>query len=417
MPVGEARSDHRARRLARPAAADVRQAGERTPAAAPARAGGDGDGGDGTREPGESDKQATHGARVSRLALPAATLSQSAVNRRFAREVLAIARRAALTATARRDALCASLMPCLADIARVLAAPSLFALATGCGAAASNAPPPPPAVTVAPAAAAAPAASSTADASGNDIVGLYTRACNGGSDVGCNNLGLVYLYGRHRTKKDPAKAVGLFQRGCELGSAVACGNLGYMLLDGTGAPPDEGRGLDLLGRACDGSSWEFCVVLGNYYFDGAHEDAPRATSFYDRACRGGFQAACADLAAALQIGKGAAKNTKRAAELYEPACKAGVAIACTGLANLAMVGEGVAKNPDRARLLYLKGCTDDSPAGCYVLGVICAGGKLGDEAPCAAHGQDLLKRACDAGYPKACTELAAWLQKQEASAP
>src|SRR5579871_6169820 len=79
---------------------------------------------------------------------------------------------------------------------------ALAAVATGC-AHASNAPPAPPVVVPL----AAASASGASDKSPASVVGLYTRACDEGSAVGCNDLALLYLEGRSGAARDVNKAV------------------------------------------------------------------------------------------------------------------------------------------------------------------------------------------------------------------
>ena len=40
----------------------------------------------------------------------------------------------------------------------------------------------------------------------------YTKACDGGSAVACNKLGLIYYTGSNNVKKDSIKAVELFKK-------------------------------------------------------------------------------------------------------------------------------------------------------------------------------------------------------------
>ncbi|HLK41204.1 MAG TPA: hypothetical protein VKU41_30845 [Polyangiaceae bacterium] len=106
----------------------------------------------------------------------------------------------------------------------------------------SNLPPPPPQVSVLPTPTARARLPET-------VVGLYTRACDGGSAVGCSNLGIVFSEGRDGATRDDARAQAMFQRACDLGSPAGCGNLGALLRSS-----DEVRAIGLLTRSCD-ASW------------------------------------------------------------------------------------------------------------------------------------------------------------------
>jgi TPR repeat protein/predicted Zn-dependent peptidase len=268
---------------------------------------------------------------------------------------------------------------------------------------------PPPAPSVPPLAALS--APTTAHEAAPTVTGLYTRACDGGSAVGCNSLALVYLEGRSGQKRDPPRAVTLFQRACDLGSPAACGNLGFLTRQGIGVSQDLVRAIGLLTRACDASWWEGCYWLADILFEGDYEDRPRALAALEPACKAGHPKSCASMGVLLQAGKGVPKDSKRAADLLDHACAADVAFACTWLGNMLVQGDGVARDAERARNVYAKGCTDDYPTGCYVFGIVCAKGELGDDYLKRADG--LLKRACDHGEADACALLADRMEQGE----
>jgi TPR repeat protein len=141
---------------------------------------------------------------------------------------------------------------------------------------------------------------------------------------------------------------------------------------------DERRAIGLLTRACD-ASWSLaCYWLGDIYFSGEFEDPPQAFLVWERACKANDQRSCASEGVMLQLGKGVGKDLRRALALLTEACKAGVFHACTASANMMAEGDGVPRDVGRARAAYEKGCSDEYPAGCYVLGLMCASGKLGD---------------------------------------
>jgi TPR repeat protein len=283
---------------------------------------------------------------------------------------------------------------------------ALAVVAAGC-AHPSNAPPAPPVV----APLAAPSASAPSGKSPADAVGLYTRACDGGSAMGCNNLGLVYLEGRSGQARDVAKAVRLLQRACDLNpGSMGCTNLGFLLHQGETVPKDEVRALGLLARACDAQSWQGCYWLGEIYAGSERNDPALALQVWERACKAGDQRSCTGQALFLVEGKGGVtKDTKRAVPLLETACKKEVAAACTLLGNLTIEGDGVTRDVERARSVYAKGCTDDNPQGCYIYGLVCASGRLGEEY--VERAESLLRHACDLRYADACATLASRLEK------
>ena len=269
----------------------------------------------------------------------------------------------------------------------------------------SNLPPPPPDVrTLRPA-----SDSSTPPKAPSTIIGLYERSCEGGSAVGCNNLGIVYLEGQHGAKPDRARAERLFERGCDLGAAVGCGNLGFLLRE-----TNTVRAIGLLTRACDGAWLDGCYWLGDIYSQGDHEDLPQAFAVLERACKDGHQRSCASLGLLYQAGRGVTSDARKAAALFDGACSAKVDFACTLLGNLLLSDPKAPADAERARVAYEKGCTDSFPSGCYAFGAACASGKLGKDWLDRADA--LLRRACEHGVAEACAVLAKRMEDQS-SAP
>jgi TPR repeat protein len=289
--------------------------------------------------------------------------------------------------------------------ALVSALAGLSVVATGC-AQASNAPPAPPVV----APLAAPSASAASGKAPADAVGLYTRACDEGSAMGCNNLGLAYVDGGLGQARDVAKGARLLQRSCDLNpGSMGCTNLGFLLHQGEVLPKDELRALGLLTRACDAESWQGCYWLGEVYAGSERNDPARALQVWERGCKGGDQKSCTGQALFLVLGKGVAKDTKRAVPLLETACKKEVAAACTLLGNLTIEGDGVARDVERAGRLYAKGCADDNAQGCYIYALVCASGRLGEDY--VERADTLLRHACDLRWADACAMLASRLEK------
>jgi TPR repeat protein len=229
------------------------------------------------------------------------------------------------------------------------------------------------------------------------------RACDRGSAVDCNALGLVFLEGRSGAPVLVPRAAELFEHGCDLGLPTACTNLGFLFREGIGVPKDAVRAIGLLTRGCDGSAWDASKLLGDIYFEGEHEDLPLAFKVVERACEAGHQASCASAGSMLWLGKGVPKDTVRAASHLEKACGADVALACTILGNLLLSGDGVSGDIEHVRSAFEQGCTAKNPLGCYVFGVLCATGKLGSEY--VERGEPALDRACEAKNANACDAL------------
>jgi TPR repeat protein len=133
-------------------------------------------------------------------------------------------------------------------------------------------------------------------------------------------------------------------------------------------------------------------------------DLAKAHALYDRACRGGYLAACFNLGLAHTNGEGGAKDAKRALPLFKRACDGQLAIACTNLGSLYATGEGVAANDTLAFELYERGCAGGDPKGCVNLGVACNQGR--GTAKDVKRAATYFDKACTGGEGVACNELA-----------
>src|SRR6185436_8391727 len=63
---------------------------------------------------------------------------------------------------------------------------------------------------------------------------LYKKACDGGEQRACAELGAFSRRGQGGLPKDPLKAANLFKQACDGGSAHGCGLLGELVEKGEG---------------------------------------------------------------------------------------------------------------------------------------------------------------------------------------
>jgi TPR repeat protein len=134
---------------------------------------------------------------------------------------------------------------------------------------------------------------------------------------------------------------------------------------------DRQHVLALLVKACDADdgcvtlSSRACTRLGGAYLRGrgVPADVQRGLDYLGRACQGGDPTACHALASFLSDGELTAREPGRALALREAACAEG--IGCVDLAGLYERGEDRApRDPDRALALYRWACDDHDPKGC-----------------------------------------------------
>ncbi len=89
---------------------------------------------------------------------------------------------------------------------------------------------------------------------------LYREACDGGSVLECNLLGIMYEIGDGVTR-DLGQAATLFQRACDGEIMQSCYRLGVMYANGTGVTQDLGQAIAFFQQACDGGETQSCSQL------------------------------------------------------------------------------------------------------------------------------------------------------------
>ena len=128
---------------------------------------------------------------------------------------------------------------------------------------------------------------------------LYKKACDGGVELGCANLGLLYESGLG-VQKDPRKAIELYKNGCNKGGAHSCYNLGNAYRKGE-------------------------IVAQDYQL---------AMSAYVNACEAGDVPSCANIGAMYELGLGVEKDEMKAYHIYKVACFRGLNKACPQMKRL-----------------------------------------------------------------------------------
>jgi len=194
---------------------------------------------------------------------------------------------------------------------------------------------------------------------------LEERACAGGNDDGCFDLGYFSLLGLFGFARDSIRAAQLLEATCKRGHANACFQLGWNYEFGRTVAPDRQRAAVFYQQACDAArdtndvmGLMGCHFLGSAYDEGrgVTEDAAHAGRLYDRACQGGNGSGCNNLGHHYQEGRAVAKDASRAAQLYDRACQLGNPSGCDNLSLLYERGNGVPRDADRANQLRQQAC-------------------------------------------------------------
>lgn len=291
--------------------------------------------------------------------------------------------------------------------------------------------------------------------------GLYKKACDADSGVGCRQLSRLASTGLG-VQRDLHTAMNLEERACTLNDGVACAIQAERYWTATGVYPSEqrarelyNRAVDLLDAQCKAGSGEACSQLGVVFTNGwgIQADLERAEAAYrsgadldSKACKEEDGSACLRLASAKKKGRGVPVDAAASVTLFETACLYGVANACRELGAdassipLARIYEAECSKgrcaqscayaaeahdalaaPDRAVELHLKACSMGHGSSCErvkntkgAVDAYRAACEHGDGAACAALGgllteargvEEALSRGCELAEPSACLTL------------
>ncbi len=186
---------------------------------------------------------------------------------------------------------------------------------------------------------------------------LFGPACAAGHPYACAALAVLVAEGR--APGTPADAAQLFEQACEAGDPFGCNGLGVLAQDGTGMPTDTVRAAWLFHRACAGGKDYGCRNLASV--------VSRAQAWYELACNGGDERACALRGLALRSGLGVAPDPFAARDLLGAACAANLGPACTWLGQLYEIGQLGVIDADSARAAYQTACELDEAPACELL--------------------------------------------------
>lgn len=208
-------------------------------------------------------------------------------------------------------------------------------------------------------------------------VPFWQQACTEGRRNGCDVLSKLEA------------------RYCNDGSGWACNELGILAASGRAAPVPAP--VNAFGRACSLGTREGC------------ENAAAAQGAQAASAAAGMPAfrqappQPADYPILLQEGRGRLDGLPPA-ELFEAACHQGWADGCNRLASVHYYGQqGAPRDVGRAVAALLRGCELKAPRSCADAGIILL---RGDGVPSdPERGRAYLKRACDEGFRRACSQL------------
>jgi len=148
---------------------------------------------------------------------------------------------------------------------------------------------------------------------------------------------------------------------------------------------------------CTAKAWDRCAEQA---LSAKREgDYVQAHALYRKACEGGSADACGNWGVMFEHGLGVLVDLPESRRLYREACDDGSAHGCVNLGFLLEQGRGVSRDVGAAAGLYRTACDAGQMRGCGRLGWLVSTGAVVDEARAAA---ELLDRACEGDYPRAC---------------
>jgi len=201
------------------------------------------------------------------------------------------------------------------------------------------------------------------------------------------------------------------QRAVELGSARAMVLLGRLSELGKGVPKDLAKAIALYRKACTGGAQEGCHNLAFQIAAGnaGKKDVEEARRLYDAACKSGLKPSCDELAKlpapdllAPVVAAFDTQDYRGAVKLGTPLCAAGNMDAC---ATIGTARWELGQKKDAIKL-WDKACAGKVGWACTELSTVYWNGEgvRKDEA----KGFALAKQGCELGDPQACTTAGSW---------
>jgi len=240
-----------------------------------------------------------------------------------------------------------------------------------------------------------------------ETIALFQKSCGLHDGEGCSKLAGYHLCGVGVTR-DLSKAATYAEQGCDYGYKESCNNVAMLIAypDPPISPPIAFQ-YAVKGCSAPKPDPQSCNTLGLMYLQGIGTpvDPVKSAAIFEDQCKQQNAGACANLAMQAYLGMGIPRDLARAAKLAESACNAGMPSACNTLGGI-LIDQGGDANIGRAELLFTNICNQPNGSGaCDNLGQLYAHGagaiKVDKDKASAAY-----KKACDAGFAKACTHLA-----------
>jgi hypothetical protein len=214
-------------------------------------------------------------------------------------------------------------------------------------------------------------------------------------------------------RPDATAALGALTKACELGRLDACSLAARAVREGSGAPRDPKKALDLDARACAKGGATACADLGLalHVAVGKARDEAGSIAAYRRACELGDGGGCEALGAIYWSGSGVKIDRARAFDLFVSACEIGHS-GCAALRDHVKDDPSAQQSRARALVALHVACEQDGDEdACGATALM--GEKPGEYSPaplCSAGDYAACRAACAAApVGEACLGLGAAL--------
>jgi TPR repeat protein len=232
----------------------------------------------------------------------------------------------------------------------------------------------------------------------NDTMRFSERACTLKSADGCSMLGFMYYTAQLGVRWDISQAAVYFTKACDGGSGIGCANQAELVRFGINGPADPKKAFELYTKSCTAGQQSGCAGAAVYT-----QDVSKARDLWKTACDADVAEACVELAASLEKTRSGspseiARMRLKALSITEKEAASNPAY-MYWLGTYHEGGMATVKDPVKALAWFTKACEGFDPLGCLAAAKALAASTQPGEADRA---RVYFQRACAAGIDDGC---------------
>ena len=203
----------------------------------------------------------------------------------------------------------------------------------------------------------------------NQVPPDLAHLVNVGNTDAMNELGMRFMQG-NGVGENSRKAIELFRKAAVMGNQYAQLNLGILYLNGyQRLKKDEAEAIKWLSKAAKQDNVDAQIQLANL-FDSDRtkaDNVEKALSWYKKAAELGSHLGMYNVGVYFNKGIGVKQNYAEAIKWYEQSAELGNLDALFNLGALYANGQGVTKNPQKAKEIFSEGCAKGDKQACTEL--------------------------------------------------